>query len=161
MIIHWFGDKNFSVKTKTLTAKIGEKNQLGDLDILCPGEYEVGGVQIEIVDGIIKVYAEGICLGHIKKAKILTDTELEKLSGIDILLIGIGGGDFTETKTALQVVGQIEPAVVIPMYDKEEALAEFSKGEGEEEIKKQDELKISKLELLPDKRQAVVLNARR
>jgi|GEM_PF-826939 len=160
MIIHWDGEKNFSIKTKTLTAKIAEKNQLGDLEIVNPGEYEVGGVQMEKIDGIVEVYAEGICLGHMKKAKLLTDTELEKLNGIDILLIGIGGGEYTETKTALQVVGQIEPAIVVPMYEKETALAEFIKEEGGS-IEGKDELKISKIELPVEGRQVVVLNARR
>lgn len=156
MIIHWDGGKNFSIKTKTLTAKIGEKNQLGDLEIIDPGEYEVGGVQIETTDGIIEVYAEGICIGHIKKAKLLTDTDLEKLSGIDILLIGVGGGDFSETKTALQVIGQIEPSLIIPMYSQN--LEEFTKEEGVAS-EGRDELKISKAELSTDQRQVVVLNA--
>lgn len=158
MIIHWEGDKNFSLKTKTLTAKIGEKNQLGDLEITGPGEYEVGGVQIETIDGIIEVYAEGICLGHIQKAKVFSDSDLEKLNGIDILLIGVGGKEFSDTKTALQVIAQIEPAIVIPMYSSN--LEEFTKEEGVV-AEGHDELKISKAELPIEERRVVVLNARR
>lgn len=160
MTVQWQGGKNFLIKTKTLSAKIGEKNQLGELAIECPGEYEVLGVQMEIVDGMTEVFAEGICLGLMPKAKLLSDTELEKLNGIDILLIGVGGGEFTETKAALQVVAQIEPSIVIPIYEKEEALAEFVKEEGGSQEGK-DELKISKLDLNLEERQLVVLNARR
>ena len=156
MIIHWEGGKDFSIKTKTITAKIGEKTQLGDLQISGPGEYEVGGVQIEVVDGIVEVYAEGICIGHIQKAKILSETELEKLNGIDILLVGVGGGDFTETKTALQSIAQIDPSVVVTMY--ESNLEEFAKEEGITTEGK-DELKISKADLPVEGRQVVVLNA--
>lgn len=158
MTIQWEGSYNFLVKTKTMTAKIGEKIQLGDLEITGPGEYEVGGVQIEVVDGIIEVFTEGICIGHIQKAKVLSETELEKLNGIDVLLIGIGGGDFTETKTALQVIGQIDPSIVAPMY--ENNLEEFAKEEGITTEGK-DELKISKADLPVEGRQVVVLNARR
>lgn len=156
MIIQWRGEQNFTIKTKSLTCKIGDKITLGELEITDPGEYEVGGVQLEIIDGIIELYAEGITVGHIRKAKVMTDDELESLNGINILLIGVGGKDFAETKTALEVVGQIDPAVVIPMG---ENLEEFIK---EEQVKSdpKDEFKISKAELPQDSRQVVVLNAR-
>ena len=165
MIIHWEGEKNFSIKTKTLTAKIGQKIQLGELEITGPGEYEVGGVQIETIDDIIEVYAEGICIGHIQKGRVLSDSDLEKLNGIDILLIGVGGGEFSETKTALQVIAQIEPTIVIPMYSQNPpasgaGLAEFAKEEGVA-TEGREELKISKAELPSEERQVVVLNARR
>ena len=160
MIIQWEGGQNYTIKTKNLTAKIGEKNQLGDLEISGPGEYEVGGVQMDHIDGIIDLFGESMCVGHIRKAKVLSDTELEKLNGIDVLLIGVGGGSFTETKTALQVVSQIEPAIVIPMYEKETALAEFVKEEGGS-LEGKEEFKVSKAELPVEERQVVVLNARR
>lgn len=161
MNITWEGGKDFSIKTKTLTAKIGEKIKLGDMEIDGPGEYEVGGVQIEVIDGIIETYAEGFCIGHIQKAKVLSDTELENLNGIDVLLIGVGGGDYTETKTALQVIAQIDPSIVVPMYEvSEKGLEEFTKEEGVTTEGK-DELKISKADLPVEGRQVVVLNARR
>lgn len=158
MIIHWESGKNFVIKTKALIAKIGDKNQLGEHEIASPGEYEVGGVQIEIIDGIIELFAEGITIGHIKKAKVLSDDDLEKLSGIDILLIGVGGDEFSETKVALEVIAQIEPAIVIPMYSKN--LEEFAKEEGVP-AEGCDELKISKVELSQEERQIVVLNPKK
>lgn len=163
MIIRWEGGKNFLIKTKTLTAKIGDKNQLDDLEISSPGEYEVGGVQLEIIDGIIELFAEGLTIGHIQKGKVLTDEELEKLNGIDILLIGVGGDDFTQTKVALQIIAQIEPAIIIPMYKTnlpagKAGLEEFTKEEGIT-AQARDELKISKAELSSEERQVIVLNA--
>jgi hypothetical protein len=155
MIIRWDKEQNFTLKAKTLTAKIGDKNILGELVIDTPGEYEVAGVQMEIIDGINQVFAEGLNIGHMRKAKILSDDELGKLNGIDILLIGIGGGKFTETKTALQVISQIEPAIVIPMYS--QGLEEFSKEEGVATEGK-DELKIARAELPQEERQVVILN---
>lgn len=154
MIIRWEGGKNFTVKTKALTAKIGDKNELGELLITGPGEYEIQGVQIEFTDGIIEVFAEGIVVGHIQKGKILSDTDLEKLNGIDVLLIGVGGGNYTETKTALQVISQIEPSIVIPMYEKN--LEEFTKEEGVSE-EGQDEIKIAKADLSEEERRVIVL----
>lgn len=155
MIIQWQGKENFIIKTKALTVSIGEKNKLGDLEIKGPGEYEIGGVQLEIIDGISEVFAEGMVVGHIKKGKVFTDEELEKLNNINILLVGIGGGKFTETKVAQEMINQIEPGIVIPMY--ENNLEEFTK---ESSDSFQDEIKIVRGELPEDERKVVVLNAR-
>lgn len=153
MVIQWQGDENFQIKTKGMTVRIGEKNLLGELEITGPGEYEVGGIQMEIIDGVIEVFAEGMTLGHIKKGKVMSDDDLQKLNGIDILLIGIGGGEFTETKVASDVISQIDPAIVIPMG---KDVSEFSQKESTDT---RDELKISKNELPAEERQTVVLNA--
>jgi hypothetical protein len=153
MIIQWDGGRNFSIKTKALIAKIGEKNKLGDLEIVSPGEYEVSGIQMEIIDGIIEIFAEGIAVGHIRKAKVLSDDDLQKLNGIDILLIGVGGGEFTDTKIAQEVINQIEPSIVIPMYSG--SLDDFGKAESAGEPI--PELKISKIELTDEERKTVVL----
>lgn len=153
MIIQWLNGENFQIKTKGISVKIGEKKMLGDLEITGPGEYEVGGAQMEVIDGIISVYAEAMTIGHIKKGKVMSDDGLEKLNGIDILLIGVGGGEFTENKIAGDVIAQIDPAVVIPMG---KDISEFAKTASQEA---QDELKISKGELPSEERQMVVLNA--
>lgn len=156
MIIRWAGGENFNIKTKNLTCQIGQEKKLGELEIGGPGEYEVGGVQLEVIDGIVEIFAEGITVGHIKKGKLMSDEELEKLNGIDILIIGTGGKDFTETKTAAEVISQIDPSVVIPMGDNVE---EFIR---EEQVSAaaQDEFKIAKGDLPQDSRRVVVLNAR-
>lgn len=153
MIIEWLGNENFQIKTKGIIIKIGEKKLLGDLEINGPGEYEVGGAQMEVIDGVISVYAEAMTIGHIKKGKVLSDDDLQKLNGIDILLIGVGGGEFTENKIAHDVIAQIDPAVVIPMG---KDIGGFAKTDSQNA---QDELKISKGELPSEERQMVILNA--
>lgn len=153
MIIQWLGGENFQIKTKSINIKIGEKKMLGDLEITGPGEYEVGGAQMEVIDGVIEVYAEAMTIGHIKKGKVMSDDDLQKLNGIDILLIGVGGGEFTETKMATDVIAQIDPAVVVPMG---KDISDFVKGDSSAA---KDELKISKGELPSEERQMVVLNA--
>ena len=119
MIIGWQGKDNFVIKTRGKTVKIGQEILLGELKIATPGEYEAGGVQMEIIDGTIEIFSEKMMIGWIKKAKILSDSELEKLNSIDVLMIGVGGGEFTETKQAMEVINQIDPKVVIPMYEKD------------------------------------------
>lgn len=153
MNIQWRGDEDFQIKTKGMNIRIGKTNTLGDYEIQSPGEYEVGGSQIEVIDGIIEVFVEGMTIGHLKKGKVMTDDELEKLGNIDILLIGVGGGEFTDSKIANDVIAQIDPAVVIPMGKN---IDEFAKKESTES---KEELKISKNELPSEDRQMVVLNA--
>jgi len=156
MTIIWEGADKFSIKTKNLTCKIGSQNKLGELEIPGPGEYEVSGVQMEIIDGIIQVFSEGMTIGHIKKGKVLTDDELEKLNNINILLIGVGGKEYTETKTALEVISQIDPAVVVPMGAD---LEEFIKEENASN-KEIEEFKVAKADLLADSLDIVVLKAK-
>lgn len=157
MIISWNGGPNFVIKSKNMTIKIGDKISLGDLEISEPGEYEVGGVQTEVIDGIIEIYTEGLIIGHIKKAKTLSDEELEKLSSINVLLIGVGGNEFSENKTASEVINQIDPSIVIPMHSGD--LGEFAKEEGAS-VEGKEEIKITKADLPEEGRRVVVLNAR-
>jgi hypothetical protein len=157
MNITWQGGQNFTLKSKGTNVVLGDTMKLGDLEITEPGEYEVGGVQFDWTDGIIQVYLEGMNVGHIKKGKLLSDEEMEQLNGINILLIGVGGESFTETKTALSLISQIDPGIVIPMYTGK--IEEFAKEEGASG-EPQDEFKIIKNELPQEARQVVILNAR-
>lgn len=116
MIINYNGRENFTIKTRNQTIKIGEKIALGGIEITTPGEYETGGVQVEVIDGMIVVLSEKITICSMKKAKSLSDEELERIGGINVLLIGVGGGEFTETKTAIDCINQVDPQIVIPMY---------------------------------------------
>ena len=93
-----------------------------------------------------------------KKARTLSDQELEKLNGIDVLLIGVGGGVFTETKTAIEVISQIDPKIVIPMY--EENLESFTKEEGIN-VEGQEQYKFTETDLPQEERKVVILNASR
>lgn len=156
MIITYNGLNNFTVKTKNKNVKIGSEILLGELKITSRGEYESGGVQVELVDNVIEIYSEKITVASIQKAKVLTDAELERLSGIDVLLIGVGGGAFTETKTALEVINQIDPKVVIPMYEKD--LESFTKEEGVK-AEPQDQYKFTLNDLPTEERLVVILNS--
>lgn len=155
MIITYQGEDNFIIKTRSKTLKIGKKISLGDLEITTTGEYEAGGVEMEVIDGIIEIYSEKMTIASIKKGKVFSSEELEKLNGINVLLIGVGGGDFTETKTAIEIINQIEPAIVVPMYGQN--LESFLKEEGISPAGL-DQWKFSDSDLPQDERKVVVLN---
>lgn len=162
MIILWQGKENFIIKTKNKNVKIGEAISLGELKISTPGEYEAGGVQLEAIDGVIEIFSEKMMLAWMKKAKVLSDSELEKLSNVDVLLIGVGGGAFTETKQALEVIGQIDPKIVIPMYENnlpqgKAGLESFVKEEGIT-TEGQDQFKLTVADLPQEERKVIILN---
>lgn len=156
MIILWQGKENFILRTKNKVVKIGQEISLGELKITSPGEYESGGVQVEVFDSFIEVCSEKMTIAWTKKAKVLSDQDLERLDGVNVLLIGVGGGEFTETKVAQEVIRQIDPQVVIPMFS--QSPEEFLK-EQEAAPAAIDQYKFSALDLPAEEIKIVVLNA--
>ncbi len=96
-----------------------------------PGEYEIKGITIEGIPSfhnkkqgaergdntiyVIKMDEIKIChlgdLGH-----SLTDEQMAKIDGIDILMIPVGGNYTLSWDEADSVINQIEPRIVIPMH---------------------------------------------
>lgn len=162
MIISYHGEGNFTIKSKSKTVKIGQEITLGELKINTPGEYESGGVQVELIDGIIEVLSEKMTIAWMKNAKPLSEPELEKLNGINVLLIGVGGGEFTETKVAMEVINQIDPSIVIPMYSEKSptgkaSLESFIKEEAVT-AEGQDQFKFAFVDLPSEERKIIILN---
>jgi L-ascorbate metabolism protein UlaG (beta-lactamase superfamily) len=146
-----------------------------------PGEYEVKGV---FITGVA-TYADGkkgalrgkntvfvyelddleIChlggLGH-----TLSAAQVEALSDVSVLIVPVGSPDALDAARAVEVIGQIEPAIVIPMMYKTgpetlnlEPLDRFAKEMGLKEWVAQDKL-VLKSNDLPDTTQVVVLEVK-
>lgn len=106
-----------------------------------PGEYEIAGVLITAIDTDRADRSDGhsrnvayvmdiddikIChLGDISKAP--SGDEVEELSGVEILVLPVGGGRVLDAEKAAEIVSLLEPKIVIPMLYKTEA----SKGDFE------------------------------
>lgn len=99
----------------------------------CAGEYDRKGVLIEGIDSfhdekegaerggniIYRLVIDDLSVVHLGDlGHILSDAQLEKLSGTDILLIPVGGKYTIDAKRAVEVISQIEPRIVIPMHYK-------------------------------------------
>ncbi|MFA4818701.1 MAG: MBL fold metallo-hydrolase [Patescibacteria group bacterium] len=99
-----------------------------------PGEYEVKQIFIygipswhDATQGqergrniIYLMKAEGISIAHLGDfgQTELTSEQLEQLDGVDILLLPVGGVYTIDGKRAAEIVGVIEPRIVIPMHYK-------------------------------------------
>lgn len=130
-----------------------------------PGEFEARGIFVHAIDAprkddkadhrIFLLEAEGINIAHLGALnRELTDTELETLNDVDVLLVPVGGGRFLTPKMATEVISQIEPRIVIPyayaiegVKEKLESLDAFCKALGVCKREDVSKLKISKKNL--------------
>lgn len=102
-----------------------------------PGKYEVKGVKISGISsfhddengskrGRNTIYVaeiDGIFLCHLGDlGHKLTDKQLSSIKGVDVLFIPVGGFYTIDPKTAVEVVAQIEPKIVVPMHYKVERM---------------------------------------
>ena len=103
-----------------------------------PGEYESKGIIVQGIAAydrpmekegernkeaqrviIYSIKIDGFSVCHLSNiGHRLTPEMLEVIGNVDILLIPIGGADCLDAKKAHEVVEQIDPRVVIPMYYK-------------------------------------------
>ena len=97
------------------------------------GEFDIKGV---IVEGIYSYHdnkkgaergnniifrfdIEGLSLVHLGDlGDVLDNKQLEKIGGVDVLFIPVGGKYTLDAKKAVEVISQVEPRIVIPMHYK-------------------------------------------
>lgn len=94
----------------------------------------------------------------------LSDTQLERLERVDILMIPVGGTYTIDAKQAAAVVNQIEPRIIIPMHYKIPGLTlklaavdAFCNEMGVKKNGPEEKLKISKKELPAEESRVVIL----
>ena len=92
-----------------------------------PGEFEIGGV---FITGIATSYEavttenvlfmfdyDGLTVAHLgDMSKVPTQTQIEALEQVSVLLVPVGGGDSLNAAQAAELVSMLEPKIVIPMH---------------------------------------------
>ena len=92
-----------------------------------PGEYEIGGVFItgistaresEEVDNVLFVINyNGLTIAHLgDMAVVPTQTQIEALEQVNVLLVPVGGGSSLNAAKAAELVSMLEPSIVVPMH---------------------------------------------
>jgi L-ascorbate metabolism protein UlaG (beta-lactamase superfamily) len=107
-----------------------DRVQPGFRAVTGPGEYEIHEVFITGIrtyhdaeggkrrgyNTIYLIEAEDLVICHLGDVgHVLTEGQAEGLSQIDVLLIPVGGDPTLNAEQAAEVIGQLEPSVVIPM----------------------------------------------
>lgn len=144
-----------------------------------PGEYEIGGVNVVGISSfhddkegaergknvIYQVTMDDVNIVHLGDLgqKKLTQSQVEEISGCDILMIPVGGVYTVEAKDAPDIIAQLEPKIIVPMHYKIEGLKfplvgvdAFLSTMGKEKSEPQSKLSVSR-ERLPQEPEIIVL----
>jgi L-ascorbate metabolism protein UlaG (beta-lactamase superfamily) len=145
-----------------------------------PGEYEIKGIFIIGIStfhdgrrGKLKgrntVYLfdfEELTICHLGDlGHVPTESQLEDLGDVDVLLIPVGGVTTIDPAKASEVISLVEPKIVIPMHYRTKALKDsklrpvdqFLKEMGAKKTDPQDSFKVTKSKL-PTDTQVVIMN---
>jgi L-ascorbate metabolism protein UlaG (beta-lactamase superfamily) len=145
-----------------------------------PGEYEIGGVFITGVqtNGLTKATEQeprntlfvfdynGVTVLHLGDiTKVPSQTEVEALGPIHVVLVPVGGGAYSlNASKAAEIVSLLEPNIVIPMHYatpatslKLDPLSRFIKEMGQPKYDVLPSLKITSAGSLPDDTRIVAL----
>lgn len=144
-----------------------------------PGEYEVKDVMINGVrayhdakDGakmglntIYYIIADGLHLVHLGDlGHKLDESQFAHIHNTDILFVPIGGNGTLDAKSALEVVAQFEPRIIVPMHYKSgrwgsdlDGLEPFLKAMGLEEPEKTNKLKVLPRDLPQEESRTIVI----
>ena len=154
-------------------------NVKGARTITGPGEYEIGGAFITGVDTssnkqegdseitpntayVIDYDSASVChLGDMNA--IPSQTQIEALGTVDVLLVPVGGGKGLNAAQAAEIISLIEPSIVVPMHYrvgkvkvKLAPLSRFLKEMGLGKVNSEPNLKVIKSSL-PEETQVRVL----
>jgi len=160
--------------TSALAQVSGTPRRAEPYIVNAPGEYEVNGVGIfgwgsdANTNTTYSIIVDGVRITHLGSLhQVITDDLVAGLGTVDVLLIPVGGGDFSiGPKDAQIVIEKLSPSIVIPMLYRlpEHAetfagmleLNDFLKVMGISELAPLDRLKVTR-DSLPEGMQVVVL----
>ncbi|MGB3713986.1 MAG: MBL fold metallo-hydrolase [Candidatus Promineifilaceae bacterium] len=143
-----------------------------------PGEYEIGGVfimgistarQAGNIENILFMFNyKGLTIAHLgDMADVPTQTQIEALDQVNILLVPVGAGKSLNAAKAAELVSMLEPSIVIPMHYHVDGLKfelddvdRFLKEMGATEPAEEPSLKITAGNL-PEETEVVLLTPKR
>lgn len=142
-----------------------------------PGEYEIGGVFITGIrtnneaktnQNVIYVFDyDGLTVAHLGDMQsVPSQTQIEALEQVNILLVPVGGGNSLTAAQASELVSLLEPNIVVPMHYRLpnlnlelDEVDRFLKEMGVTDVREEDSLKVT-LSSLPEETQTVLLSPR-
>lgn len=135
-----------------------------------PGECETKGVLITAAPGdsaeqsIFRIDAEDISVAHLGMIKKdLNDSQLDVISGVDVLIVPVGGVNGYDAEQAVKAVNAIEPRIIIPIdyqsdnCPKAKKVEEFLKEMGSSNITPEKKVIIKAKDLPQEETKIIVL----
>lgn len=142
-----------------------------------PGEYEIGSVfitgiatnhDVKGIHNILYVFDyDGVTIAHLgDMQKVPTQTQIEPLEEINVLLVPVGGGKSLNAAQAAELVSMLEPSIIIPMHYRIpglkldlEPVDRFLKEMGVTDPKEESSLKINATGM-PEETEVIILKPR-
>lgn len=144
-----------------------------------PGEYEIKGMfvigiptyfeespkQSELRNTVYLFDLDDVTVCHLGDVRrVPTQTQIEELGEVDVLLVPVGGGSTLGAAKASEVISLLEPKVVIPMHYKTnvvrglklQPVSQFLKEMGLKDVVPQDRVNLTKSGL-PSETQTIVM----
>ncbi|MBI3260860.1 MBL fold metallo-hydrolase [Candidatus Berkelbacteria bacterium] len=162
MVIIAKADDRFEIKTKTSTILTGETVSINGVELVGPGEYEIGDCKITGIpaspagrpSSVYLVESEDLRIAYLDRlSSMLSEDQIEALSEPDILFVPTGAHGTLDPKSAERLVALIDPKIVIPMLGDIASVVKQLGGKSEE----LNQLKITRQTLPQDGRRLVVL----
>ena len=145
-----------------------------------PGEYDVKNVVLQGISSfhdnsqgkergenvIYTIEVEDLKICHLGDLgqKELTEEQLEKIGGVDVLMIPVGGTYTISDKEAAKIMSQLEPKITIPMHYalpklkvKLDSLDKFLKNFGIKNLEPLKKLSVKKKDLSDEEAKIVIL----
>jgi len=180
--VHLKFPRHITADIVTVSHEHQDHNATGNLEgqpviVRGPGEYEIKGVGIIGIaafhdsqngsergkNTIYRIDIDGISVVHLGDlGHMLNTSQLETLDGVGVLLIPVGGVYTIDARGAVEVIREIDPAIVIPMHFGRPELKEiadvktFLKEIDREGLSPQPKLTLTK-DKLPEEMQVVLL----
>ena len=129
-----------------------------------PGEYEVGGVEIDGVDAngdgvVYLVNLDGVLLGVVGELTETLDEKLvEKISGVDVLVVLAQSGQKADCESVLAVAKKWGVNYLVPVGFDSDSLEVLLDAVDSEGLQTVSSLKVEK-ETLPDGMEVVLLSS--
>lgn len=139
-----------------------------------PGEYEIGGVFVMGIatvqragdpDNVLYLFDyDGLTVAHLgDMTQVPTQTQIEALEQVNVLLVPVGGGRSLNAAQAAELVSMLEPNLVVPMHYRLPGLTleldgveRFLSEMGVTDVAEQSSLKVSAGNL-PEETEVVLL----
>lgn len=152
-------DEQVKSRVQASPSRVSLYKQL--LEIIEPGEYEVGGIFVQVFSEpeivVINIDSVNICYVGLGK-KLQGKLDFESLPTIDYLIVPVGDNEMSMDWKVLDVVlREIEPGIVIPSMYREEgmkgpyanlkSLQEFAEKFGAGEVRHEKKLKLQNIVL--------------
>lgn len=167
----------------TLSARRGAGEDLAALGgtpfvVDRPGEYEARGVFLIGIETVLSdragkdaqintaycIDVDDVTVCHLGRLNHpLNQSQVEALGDVHVLLLPIGQGDALSPAQAIEVVNQIEPSIVIPLYDPSQPtgsggpMDRFLQEMGALEIEPRAMYRMADVTRLPEEPQVVLL----